>query len=81
LSNRFDYIRYDEVATKQQALFKEAFQKLEYLIDVELRSMRNTSIAYTKLEECYWWIGKAIRDDQISRSGKAPILQEERKDG
>lgn len=80
MSNRFDYVLYDDVSSKQQALFKEKIQELEYLIDVELRSMRPASLAYTKLEECYMWIGKAIRDDQITRTGKAP-LQEKRKNG
>ena len=41
---------------------------------------RAKSLALTKLEECYMWIGKAIRDAQMKRNGGAE-LQEERKNG
>lgn len=41
---------------------------------------RAKALALTKLEECYMWIGKALRDDQIARIGSAP-LQEDRDPG
>ena len=44
---------------------------------MQLKSPRTVALALTKLEECYMWIGKAIRDDQIERNGSAE-LQEER---
>jgi hypothetical protein len=31
---------------------------------------------FTKLEEAYMWIGKAVRDDQIERNGSAELLEE-----
>ena len=66
--SRFDYVRYDTVSTTQQERAKELVTDVEKLID-SLESGRAKSLAYTKLEECYMWIGKAIRDDQIDRGG------------
>ena len=77
--SRFDYVRYDDIAQNEQNLAKEVCTSLEKLIDV-LGKGRAQALAITKLEECYMWIGKAIRDEQIKRNGTAE-LQEERKDG
>lgn len=77
--SRFDYVAYDEKATKQQQDFKNFFQVLEVFLN-ELKSPRAKALALTKIEECYMWIGKAIRDDQIERNGSAP-LQEGRNNG
>ncbi len=75
--SRFDYVKYDAKGVEQQADFKESVTLLEQNIEEHLRSPRAKAIALTKLEECYMWIGKAIRDDQIVRNGSAE-LQEER---
>jgi len=75
--SRFDYVKYDELATDSQAFLKNRFTDLEMLIDVKTHSPRAKALAMTKLEECYMWVGKAIRDDQIARVGVAR-LQEER---
>ena len=77
--SRFDYVKYDAQAQRQQELFKAICQGIENVLD-SLESPRPKALALTKLEECYMWIGKAIRDDQIARNGGAE-LQEERKDG
>lgn len=77
--SRFDYVKYDEEATNNQGIFKEECIVLEDAIESYLISPRAKALAITKLEECYMWIGKAIRDDQIMRNGKAE-LQEERSD-
>ncbi len=74
--SRFDYVAYDEKATKDQAWFKEIVTRVEAGIG-GLDSPRAKALALTKLEEVYMWIGKAIRDDQITRKGSAP-LQESR---
>lgn len=74
--SRFDYVKYDETAIKQQEVFKHQTVMMEYNIE-QLQSPRAKALAITKLEEAYMWIGKAIRDDQITRNGKAE-LQEER---
>jgi hypothetical protein len=75
--SRFDYVKYDSSSVLTQELFKNEVSELESYIDAELFSNRAKALALTKLEECYMWIGKAIRDDQIERNGKAE-LQEER---
>lgn len=76
-TGRFNYVRYDQQAMKTQAALKEKHSELERMIVRELPPGRGQSLALTKLEECYMWVGKAIRDDQVKRNGSAP-LQEER---
>lgn len=77
--SRFDYVRYDETAQSYQDTAKQLCVVFESLID-KLSNGRAKSLALTKLEECYMWIGKQIRDDQIARNGSAELM-EERKDG
>lgn len=76
-NNRFDYVKYDEEAVKQQADFKDKFQELESMAN-RLKNGRAKSLVFTKLEEAYMWVGKQIRDEQIERN-KSTELQEERK--
>ncbi|MCK5629791.1 MAG: hypothetical protein KAI26_04190 [Nanoarchaeota archaeon] len=66
--SRFDYIKYDERSIEDQKLAKEACVRLELLIG-RLNKGRATSLAITNLEQCYMWIGKQIRDEQIARDG------------
>lgn len=75
-SKRFDYVKYDNQAIRDQEAFKTYVQALEEMIEKKLLSPRARSLALTKLEEVYMWIGKAIRDDQIARN--CSELQEER---
>lgn len=75
--NRFDYVKYDEIGVRIQAEFKKSFQELELEVEGLLSAGRAKSLAITALEEAYMWIGKAIRDDQLSRNKKVE-LQEER---
>lgn len=77
MSNRFDYVKYDELAICDQQHFKILFQGLEDLVEKQLKSPRAKALVITNLEQAYMWIGKAIRDDQIERNGKAE-LQENR---
>jgi hypothetical protein len=78
--SRFDYVKYDDRAMKDQENAKHLVARLEQTINaVESKEAgRAKSLALTKLEECYMWIGKAVRDDQIARNGTAS-LQEERR--
>jgi hypothetical protein len=71
--NRFDYVKYDQEATKAQEGFKNSFLLLEQAVDHKIYSPRAKALALTKLEEAYMWIGKAIRDDQIVRNGSAEL--------
>lgn len=83
--SRFDYVQYDKGAIEDQESAKALVSKVETLINgigyaqgkLSSDCARAKSLALTKLEEVYMWIGKAIRDDQIARNGSAP-LQEER---
>jgi hypothetical protein len=77
--SRFDYVKYDDKAAGSQDFFKRQVTVLELGLN-SLPDSREKSLAMTKIEEAYMWIGKAIRDDQIKRNGSAP-LQEERKNG
>lgn len=77
--SRFDYVRYDEQSCEKQENFKSIMISLEKIIDSEIISARAKALAFTKLEECYMWIGKGIRDDQKSRRFNV-TLQEERND-
>jgi hypothetical protein len=79
MPNRFDYIKYDDKALNDQERFKALFVYLENEVNASLKSPRAKALVLTKLEEGYMWIGKAIRDDQIERNGKAE-LQEGRND-
>lgn len=79
-TGRFDYVAYDEQAIHDQACFKQAMTSLESMIEISIQCPRSKALALTKLEEVYMWIGKGIRNDQISRN-KHTKLQEERNDG
>jgi hypothetical protein len=74
---RFDYVKYDAEALELSTNFKFTMTTLEDKIDILLKSPRAKALALTKLEECYMWVGKAIRDDQVERN-KETELQEER---
>lgn len=78
-TGRFDYVAYDPPAVVKQAELKEGFTILARLVE-RLGPSRAQSLALTKLEEAYMWVGKAIRDEQAARNGSAP-LQEGRKNG
>jgi len=75
--SRFDYVKYDHIAVADQETFKTLFTKLEQATVTMLKPGRAQSLVLTKLEEAYMWVGKAIRDEQIARAGKAD-LQEDR---
>ncbi len=84
MGKRFDFIKYDEEAMRKQAEFKLSFEVLDADIEKMLPAGRAKSLAITKLEEAYMWIGKGIRDEQIERNEKNNSyvkLQEERGDG
>lgn len=72
----FDYVKYDEVTAKVASDFKDAFQDIENRI-IGFSSSRAKSLALTKLEEAYMWVGKMLRDEQVARTGQVE-LQEER---
>jgi ribosomal protein L33 len=74
--SRLDYVKYDELSQNDQVVFKTICADLEDQILCRLGPGRASSLAITKLEECYMWIGKGIRDSQVARDGKAPLMEE-----
>lgn len=71
--SRFDCVKYDEKAREDQEYFKAIFQELDRAVSKELKPGRASSLILTKLEEAYMWVGKAIRDEQIVRSGSEEL--------
>lgn len=63
---RFDYIKYDSLSEANQLAFKKAFEDLEKMVN-QLADGRAKSLVFTKIEEAYMWVGKAIRDEQVAR--------------
>lgn len=59
--SRYDYVKYDQLAMDLQQAFKQQFLDPEESLK-SLPNGRAKSLAHTKLEEAYMWIGKAIRD-------------------
>lgn len=76
--SRFDYVKYDDIASMQQASAKERFESVAAMIG-SLGDGRAKALAFTKLEEAYMWVGKAIRDEQLVRTGVG-VPQEGRND-
>ena len=74
--SRFDYVKYDDGAIVEQDVAKTMVMELEAMIN-SFNSPRAKALAITKLEECYMWIGKAIRDDQIARNGSSALQEEQ----
>jgi uncharacterized beta-barrel protein YwiB (DUF1934 family) len=63
----FDYIKYDEQSAANQSVLKQKCEDLEFDIKLLMDGLAKET-AMIKLEECYMWIGKAIRDGQIERN-------------
>lgn len=74
-ASRFDYIKYDQVSQKHQEIAKEQVIFLEKFIETFADST-NRANAIEALEECYMWIGKVIRDDQLKRNEDAKAALE-----
>lgn len=66
--SRFDYVEYDQTALGKQEFCRLSCRDLEHWIEQLLPKGRAKSLALTKLEETYMWIGKALRDEQIERN-------------
>ncbi len=70
MTTRLDYVAWDEISETKQQMAKKMFQQLESALDVALNSSREKSLALTKFEECWMWVGKAIKVDQEARNKK-----------
>ena len=71
---RFDYMKYDQQSFDTHAAIKSKILELEALIN-DLPEGRARSLIFTKLEEAFMWVGKAIRDDQAMNRG-AQLLEQ-----
>lgn len=73
LKKRFSYVKYSPTVTLLSEGFKTKFEELESMIDAlpvaNADVGRARSLAYTKIEEAFMWIGKALRDQQIATDG------------
>lgn len=69
MSNTFSYVKYDQQAIDLQAKFKAQFEEIEQSM-AALKPGRAKALVLTNLEVAYMWTGKAIRDEQIERTGK-----------
>lgn len=71
--NRFDHIQYSEKSKQLSNQFKTISEQYEALIN-ELPNSREKSLALTKLEECFMWVGKALRNIQIEETKSGGTL-------
>jgi hypothetical protein len=67
---RFDYVEWDEYSEKVSGDFKTAYEAIEVMLNEFLDSSRELSLALTKLDESFMWVGKAIRTDQLTRQAE-----------
>jgi hypothetical protein len=67
MSTRLNYVEWDEISETNQQTLKTYFMSLEREIEDLLLNSREKSLAITKLEECWMWVGKAIKIDQEQR--------------
>lgn len=62
--SRFDYVAYDQTRMDLQSSYRLLFEEVAAQVEGHLTDGRAKSLALTKLEEAYMWVGKALRDDQ-----------------
>lgn len=67
IESRFDYIEYNQKSQQLSNERKAVSEQYEALIN-ELPNSREKSLALTKLEECFMWVGKAIRNLQLEEA-------------
>lgn len=63
-----EYVKYDEKAQSDSEKARALCESLKELIGKNIKPGRATDFAITKLEECFMWIGKGIRDDLVYRT-------------
>lgn len=80
MAPRYSYVKYDEQSATLQAQFKTNFEALSAEVEEHLLPGRAKALVFTKLEEAYMWIGKAIRDAQVQRLGTLDSQEERTND-
>lgn len=66
MQTRFDYVGWDEKAQNLSDSLKSQCLCIEAMIN-PMADSREKSMAITKLEETFMWIGKAVRSDLLKR--------------
>lgn len=65
MNNRAKYLEVDQEKQNRIDLIRNSFSNMYDVIDVNCKANRETSIAYTKLEEAQMWAIKGIsREEQ-----------------
>lgn len=67
MQTRFDYVTWDERAQNLSDSVKSQCMCIEAMINA-MTDSREKSMAITKLEETFMWVGKAIRSDLLKRT-------------
>lgn len=65
--SRFDHVEYDDKSKSFNSSLQTHLSIVEQFVNA-LPEGRAKAVAFTKLEEFGMWMGKAIRDTQISRN-------------
>lgn len=76
MAGNLSYVKFDKTSTKKCELIKKVFEMSINVVDKNINNSREKSLAITKLEESFMWVGKAVRDEQIIRNGKQEHLPE-----
>ena len=67
MTKRFDFVEYDETSIAIRGDIRRTMATVEDAMG-QLKEGRAKSVALTKLEAAFMWVGKAIRDDQVART-------------
>ena len=70
--SRFDSVAYDKDSNYISSLIKDKCLDLEKLYLDGLPEGRERSIALTKLEESFMWVGKALRVRTLQKAQNEP---------
>jgi hypothetical protein len=68
VKSRFDYVEWDNFAEFKAKQILTQIEGVAAAIDFHLCNSREKSLALTALEECFMWMHRAVRSDQIIRS-------------
>jgi hypothetical protein len=66
---RFSAVKYDDASQDLAIALRTKFEELEHAIETHLSGDREQAIALTHLEIAHAFVGKAIRNSQIRRTG------------
>lgn len=75
-ASRFSYVKYDQKSSDLQQALKKKFEEIEEICNSHLKPSREQALILTNLEVAYMWTGKAIRNDQVARTGDISELKE-----